>query len=138
MIPIMINDTPVDCINNSAITYHVSAIAILSVMKKENSRNGQAVRNKNGTYDLGVMQINEIWLPKIAPYGYTREDLQFNACKNVAVGAWLISRSLAEGGAASAWTSIANYHSRTQVHNKPYSKSIYANYQKLANITASS
>ncbi len=132
MIPIMINDTPIDCINRAAIIYHVSATVILSVMKIENGRNGQAVHNKNGTYDLGVMQINEIWLPTIAPFGYTRSDLQFNACKNVAVGAWLISRNLAEGRSASAWKSIANYHSRTKIYNEPYSKSIYKNYQKIS------
>jgi soluble lytic murein transglycosylase-like protein len=132
MLPVMINDVPVSCINHVAIVYHVPASVILSVMKAENGKNGDAIKNKNGTIDYGVMQINSIWLPKISAYGYTKNDLQYNACKNVAVGAWLISRNMAEGKAV--WRSIANYHSHTPVHNKIYRDSLYANYQTLVNI----
>lgn len=129
MIPVMINDVPVDCINQAAVTYHVPATVILSVMKKEAGKNGDANKNKNGTFDYGVMQINSIWLPKIAAYGYKKNDLQYNACKNVAVGAWIISQNMAEG--KTVWASIANYHSRTPAHNIPYKKSLYTNYTKL-------
>ena len=129
MIPMMINDTPIDCINQAAITYHVPATVILSVMKKENGRNGEANPNKNGTFDYGVMQINSIWLPKIAAYGYTKDGIQYDACKNVAVGAWIIAQSIASG--KSLWSGVANYHSRTPVYNNSYKKSVYVNYNKL-------
>ena len=129
MIPMMINDTPIDCINQAAITYHVPATVILSVMKKENGRNGEANPNKNGTFDYGV---NSIWLPKIAAYGYTKVDLQFNACKNVAVATWIIAQSIVSG--KSLWSGVANYHSRTPAYNNPYKNSIYINYKKLTNV----
>lgn len=129
MMPILLNDTSVICINHAAITYHVPAQIILSVMKKEGGKNGDAHRNKNGTVDYGVMQINSIFLPKIAKYGYTKNDLQYDACKNVMVGTWLIATHLAEG--KTFWTSVANYHSHTTKYNKAYQKSVYANYQKL-------
>jgi hypothetical protein len=132
MIPAMINDVSVDCINRVAMTYHVPVTVILSVMKKENGRNGLAVKNKNGTYDYGVFQINSIWLPKIAAYGYTRDDIQYNGCKNTEVATWIISKNMAQGKAV--WSSIANYHSHTPIYNKPYRESIYANYKKLSNI----
>ena len=51
MMPVMINDVSVDCINNASIAHHIPAAIILSVMKKEGGKNGQAVRNKNGTID---------------------------------------------------------------------------------------
>jgi hypothetical protein len=135
MIPVMINDVKVECINQAAILYKVPVpvAVILSVMKKENGRNGQAVKNKkNGTYDYGVFQINSIWLPKIAAYGYTREDIQYNACKNTQVAVWIIGKNMAEGRAV--WSSIANYHSHTPTYNKRYRESIYANYQHLTNV----
>lgn len=130
MIPIMINDVPVDCINQAAITYHVPATVILSVIKKENGRNGQAVKNKNGTYDYGVMQINDVWLPKISAYGYTKADIQYDACKNVLVGTWILSQSIAEG--KSLWLGIGNYHSHTPSHNHAYRSNIYDNYKKMS------
>src|SRR5579872_3162193 len=123
MIPVMINDVPIDCINRAAITYHVPATVILSVMEKENGRNGEANPNTNGTVDYGVMQINSIWLPKIAAYGYTKEDMQYNACKNVYVGAWILGRSIAEG--KDIWLGIGNYHSHTPSHNQIYRNDIY-------------
>lgn len=130
MIPVMINDVGVDCINVAAITYHVPATLILSVIQKENGRNGQAVKNKsNGTYDYGVMQINDIWLSKIAAFGYTKNDIQYNACKNVFVGTWILAQSIAEG--KDVWRGVGNYHSHTFMYNYVYKKSIYATYNKL-------
>lgn len=130
MIPITINDVDIDCINRAAITYHVSVPIILSVMKKENGRNGLAVLNKkNGTHDYGVMQINDVWLPKILPYGYTKHDIQYDACKNVMVGTWILSQSIAYG--KNLWSGIGNYHSHTPDHNRNYRNDIYKNYSKI-------
>lgn len=132
MIPVMINDVPIDCINHAAIVYHVPATVILSVMKKENGKNGDAILNKNGTHDYGVMQINSIWLSKVSRYGYTKNDLQFNACKNVEVGTWIIAKNI--GSAKTLWTGVANYHSQTPIYNLPYKSSIYINYMALKKI----
>jgi hypothetical protein len=78
------------------------------------------------------MQINSIWLPKIAAYGYTREDMQYNACKNIYVGTWILSQSIAEG--KNLWSGIGNYHSHTPRHNYKYSSIIHAHYKKIASI----
>ncbi|MEO8402827.1 MAG: lytic transglycosylase domain-containing protein [Gammaproteobacteria bacterium] len=132
MIPVMINDVPVDCINHAAVVYHVPATLILAVIKKENGINGQAVKNKNSTYDYGVMQINDIWLTKIAAFGYTKNDIKYNACKNVFVGTWILAQSIAEG--KDIWRGVGNYHSHTLVFNKSYKKSISVTYAKLTNV----
>ena len=50
MMPIMINDVPIDCINQAAINYHGPATLIISVMKQENGRNGDAIKNKQYLY----------------------------------------------------------------------------------------
>lgn len=131
---VAINDVPVSCINQAALIYHVPATIILAIMKKENGRNGLAVRNKNGTHDYGVFQINSIWLPKIAQYGYTRHDIQYDPCKNVQVATWIIAKHMAEG--KTVWRNIANYHSRTPVYNQRYQQSVYAIHHKLVDIIA--
>jgi hypothetical protein len=101
-------------------------------MKKENGRNGQAVRNKDGTYDLGVLQINTRWLPTLARYGYTRDDLQFNPCKNIMAATWILATNLAEG--KTLWSAIGNYHSHTLKHNLTYRTSVQAYYQKITQV----
>ncbi len=130
MMPAIINDVSVDCINRVAILYHVPSTVILSVMIQEGGRNGQAVRNKNGTIDYGIMQINSIWLPKLAAYGYTKEDIQYNACKNISVGVWILSQSIASG--KNLWSGIGDYHSHTPDHNRHYRNTIYKNYKKIS------
>ena len=132
MIPVAIQDVPVSCINTAAITYHIPATLIVSILKKENGRTGLAVKNKNDSYDLGNMQINTSWLPMLARYGYTRHDLQYNPCKNVMAGSWILAKSLAQGH--TLWSGIGNYHSHTPKHNQSYQNSIHATYQQLNNI----
>jgi soluble lytic murein transglycosylase-like protein len=130
MIPILVNDVPIDCINTAAIIYKVPATVVLSVIKKEGGRNGDAIKNKNGTFDYGVMQINSIWLPKISAYGYAKHDIQYDACKNILVGTWILSRSIAEG--KNIWSGIGNYHSHTPDHNRAYRNGIYKNYKAIS------
>jgi len=72
-----------------------------------------AAHNKNGTFDLGVMQINSRWVPTLAHYGYTKVDIQFNPCLNVKIGTWLIAKGLAEE--KNFWSGIGNYHSHTPI-----------------------
>lgn len=130
--PIAINDAPIACINQAAIIFHVPATLILSVIKKENGRNGMAIHNKNGSYDLGIMQINTSWLPTLARYGYTYSDLRYNPCKNVMAGTWILAKNLAQGN--TLWSGVGNYHSHTHKHNQSYRNSVRAWYQKLSSI----
>lgn len=129
MMPVTIDALQISCINQAAVTYHVPATLILAIMIQEHGRNAQAVRNKNGTYDLGILQINTRWLPVLARYGYTRNDIQYDPCKNIMVGSWILAKSLAQGH--TLWSGIGNYHSHTPEHNQSYRKNIYAIYQKL-------
>lgn len=132
MMPVLINEVPVACINQAAITYHVPASLILSIMKKENGHNGQASHNKNSTYDLGVFQINSSWLPTLARYGYTKNDIQFDPCKNVMAGTWILAKGLAQG--KSVWSGAANYYSHTPALNSLYRNDLYKRYQKIASV----
>ncbi len=61
---LQVHDVPIECINQAAITYHVPATLILSVLAIENGTAGLASLNKNGTIDYGPMQINSIWCIK--------------------------------------------------------------------------
>jgi hypothetical protein len=126
---LIINDVPIECINRAAIAYHVPAPLIISVLKTENGRVGMANKNINGSYDFGPMQINSLWLPKIAPYGFTAHDLQYDACKNVEVGAWILSQNLNESG--SWWQNVGDYHSHTLALNQAYSQKVYGKYAVL-------
>lgn len=131
MMPVItINDVPLACLEHASSAYHVSMPLILSIMKKENGRNGQAIKNKtNGTYDLGVFQINSRWLPTLKHYGYTQHDLQNNPCKNTMAGVWILAKKLAED--KPLWSAVGGYHSYTPKYNARYRYDIQNHYQKI-------
>jgi hypothetical protein len=54
-----INNIPISCINHAAVEFHVPAALIVSVLSIEGGANGTISRNKNRTYDMGMMQIRK-------------------------------------------------------------------------------
>lgn len=104
------------CLMLASQTYDVPPAVMVGIMKAEGGKVGQEVRNTNGSYDLGPMQINTIWMPELAKkWGVSkdtaREWVRDDACTNVGVAAWILKGHLVETGSLSQ--AIAHYHSRT-------------------------
>ena len=126
------HDVPLACINEAAITYQVPATVIISVIKTENGKNGEVSKNPNGTYDLGVMQINSSWIPALSKKGISEESVKSDPCMNVKVGTWILAQGMAIG---EGWEGVGNYHSHTPKHNLTYRekvKKIYTHYDMLS------
>lgn len=134
---LLIHGVPVECINQAAVTYFVPAKVIISVLAVEGGEPGMASPNKNGTFDYGPMQINTIWLPTIAPYGYTKDQIQYDPCVNVMVGTWILSNkiaSIASNSGKDYWRGVAGYHSETPNLNAKYQAKVLTNYQLLSEV----
>lgn len=135
---LVIHGVPVECINQAAVTYYVPAKVIISVLAVERGEVGMASPNKNGTFDYGPMQINSIWLDKIAPYGYTRDQVQNDPCINVMVGTWILSNkiasTIADSGKGDYWRGVAGYHSLTPSLNAKYQTQVLTNYEVLSKV----
>ncbi len=119
---------PLECINHAAQIFHVPATMIISVMKIENGWNGAAIKNKNGTYDLGVMQVNSSWLNQLKKYGITQAALQNDPCVNVHTATWILAKGLAKG---EGWQGVGNYHSATPIHNLRYRQKVKKAYDSM-------
>lgn len=79
-----------------------------AVAKTESNFNPKAVnKNANGTYDIGMMQINSGWLPKLEAFGVTEASLH-DACTNLKVGAWILSNNAKKLGWN--WNAIGAYN----------------------------
>lgn len=128
---LLIHGVPIECINQAAIAYHVPASLIISVLTVEGGDVGTASPNNNGTFDYGPMQINSIWLDKIRPYGYTREQLKNDPCINVLVGAWILSTNIADSD--NLWHGVGGYHSYTPHLNHSYQNKVWHAYALLSN-----
>lgn len=127
-----INDVPINCINQAAIEYQIPATLIISVLKTENGRVGMATPNSNGTFDLGPMQINSAWLGSLAGYGFTVSDIRDDPCKNVTVGAWILSTNIASE--TDFGRGVGDYHSHTAHYNAVYASKVLQKYVAIQKI----
>ena len=111
--------------------YNVSPYIVLSVIKVEGGKKGTVSKNTNGSYDLGVMQINTINLPEIKS-NFPMVDwsvLANEPCVNIGIGTWMLSKRIKETG--DLWKGVGNYHSRTPKFHKRYLKKIYKAYKQV-------
>ncbi len=115
------------CLMLASQTYSIPPAVLVGIYKAEGGKIGQEVSNTNGTYDLGPMQINTIWMPELADkWGVNqttaRKWVRDDACTNVGVAAWILRGHMDETGSLSQ--AIGNYHSRTPFHGTKYKKKV--------------
>ncbi len=105
------------CLLIAAQTYQVPPGILLGIMQVEGGRIGQEVGpNRNGSYDIGIMQINTAWLPTLSQKwqvtpSTARSWLREDGCANIAVSAWILRQRINLTG--SLWSGVAGYHSLT-------------------------
>lgn len=112
------------CLMLAAQTYSVPPAVLVGIHQVEGGKVGQAVGpNDNGSYDLGPMQINTIWIPLLADKWGVEEDTAYrwvrdDPCTNMGVSAWILRTHMNETGSLSK--AIAYYHSKTPQYGYPY------------------
>lgn len=84
---------------------------------------GAEIANKNGTHDLGPLQINSFWVPKLSSL-IGRSPVQVRAwlvsdpCFNVQAARWIFLSELRATG--DYWKAIGAYHSPTGWRQRRY------------------
>lgn len=122
------------CLLIAAQAYSIPPAVLLGIYQVEGGRVGQQVGpNDNGTYDLGPMQINTVWLPSLAaewdvPVSTAKTWIRDDPCTNVGVAAWILRRNLDETGDLAR--SIAQYHSRTPNLGSAYRRKVVGSMQR--------
>jgi len=119
-----------DCVDTAATRFRVPPSLIRAILAVEGGRSGAVSTNRNGSFDIGPMQINSIWLPEIEKRGGSLELILHHRCANIHFGAWLLSRELAgidpaRLDRATFWRAVGNYHSRTPELNRRYAERVW-------------
>jgi len=122
------------CIIKSALYYDINPHLIKAVAKVEAGKPGTISKNKNGTYDLGVMQLNTTNF-KLLKKNFAQvelSDIIYSPCINIALGTWFLKKQI--DNANDYWTGVGNYHSKTQKYHNRYLKKVIREYQKLVKL----
>ncbi len=95
-----------------------------SIQAVEGGGPGVVHRNADGTEDMGVMQINTLWLGTLARYSKlglaeVRTRLLLRPCYNIAA-AGLIMRTYLDETRGDLMQAVGNYHSHTPLLNQTY------------------
>jgi hypothetical protein len=97
--------------------FHLPPRVLPSIQVVEAGRPGAISRNFNGTGDLGVMQVNTIWVPYLArawqmPPATVAERLIGDPCFNI-VSAGAIMRIYLDEARGDVVRAVGYYHSHT-------------------------
>jgi hypothetical protein len=88
---------------------------------------GAQILNSNGSHDLGPLQINSWWVPRIAamldrPQHHVRLWLMNDACFNAQAARWIFLSGLAV--TRNYWSAVGVYHSPTAWRQRRYALSV--------------
>ena len=97
-----------NCFAQAGAKYAVSPVLLRAISQVESNGNPLARNlNRDGSEDLGLMQINSRWLQVLTRYGIDRQSL-FDPCLNAHVGAWILSQNIRAHGYR--WEAIGAYN----------------------------
>ena len=121
------------CWEEAATRYGVNPIILVAIARTESSMNPNAVnKNRDGSYDLGLMQINSRWFPMLRKYGINEQQLR-QPCVSIHVGAWILAQNMQRFG--NSWEAVGAYNSSHPLKRTAYAERVYRNLQRVTRET---
>jgi hypothetical protein len=119
----------------AAAFYHLPPRVLPSIQAVEGGQPGMMHMNANQTADLGLMQVNTIWIQPLARYSRLEPAvvltrLQNDPCFNIAAAAAIIRYDLTQAH-GDLMVAIGYYHSHTATLGQDYREKVIAAAQAL-------
>jgi soluble lytic murein transglycosylase-like protein len=97
-----------DCFDDAGRKYAIDPTLLRAIADAESGGNPRAIhRNRDGTLDMGIMQINSSQFPSLRKRGITPEMLLTQPCLNVDVGASILAGMVRQHGFT--WRAVGSY-----------------------------
>lgn len=99
------------CFVSASHRFNLPPEALLSQAMVEGGKVGEVASNKNGSFDLGIMQVNTLWLKEASPLkSYLNfTSLANDICTNAHTAAWILSSLVLKTG-GDIWKAVGMYH----------------------------
>lgn len=113
---------PATCWEQAARRHQVNPHLLVAIAEVESGLRPDAIgRNTNGSIDIGLMQINSLWLPELRRHGIVPRDL-LDPCVSVHVGAWVLAQKIRVHG--NTWTAVGAYNAGSAVLRERYARKV--------------
>ncbi len=110
-----------ECFISAGEKYNIHPNILWAIAKIESNFNPKAInKNKNGTYDYGIMQINSSWYWTLGKENWKNLN---NPCYNIYVGAWILKNCINKYGYT--WEAISCYNTGSPHKGKSYTWKVY-------------
>ncbi len=110
------------CFEEAASRYQVPSVLLKAISRVESAGNPNALnRNNDGSFDIGHMQINSRWLPKLSHFGISRDQL-WDPCTNTLVGAWILAQNVHRIGYS--WNAVGAYNAASPEKRNRYARKV--------------
>ncbi|MBN2979638.1 invasion protein IagB [Pseudomonas fluorescens] len=125
------------CWEETARRYNIEPELLQAIAAVESGYRPEAMNpaNRNGTRDIGLMQINSIHLPRLLQSGITEQRLLSEPCLSVEVGASILAEFIQRFGYN--WTAVGAYNAgpgtgpQREALRRRYAEKIWAYYEAL-------
>jgi soluble lytic murein transglycosylase-like protein len=109
------------CFEDAGKTYDIDHSLLEAIAVVESSMNPRAFHsNRNGSFDLGLMQINSAWVETL---GLDRDKLMSDSCYNVMAGAKILKRCVDRHGLS--WVAVGCYNATNLQKRIDYSWEVF-------------
>ena len=114
--------------------YSIEPELLYAIAKVESKLDPHAVNhNRNGSRDVGLMQINSIHMPQLRARGITEQRLLNEPCLAIDVGASILAQFISKHGYN--WTAVGAYNAGSLPGREHlrirYARKVYRYYQEL-------
>lgn len=110
------------CFDEAAKRYKVPVSLLKAISTVESGGRVDARNtNKNGSYDIGHMQINSSWLPTLAKFNIDEKTL-WDPCINTNIGAWVLAHNIARYGLS--WEAVGAYNAVSKDKRLVYARKV--------------
>jgi len=118
------------CWEQASSRYGVNAELLYAMARTESGLDPRAVgHNRNGSRDIGLMQINSAWLPQLSKHGIAERDL-FDPCTSIHVGAWILAGNVQRLGYT--WEAVGAYNAASPALRRAYAERVYRHVSKAS------
>ncbi len=111
------------CFDQATAAYRLPPLLLETIAEVESAMNPDAANwNRDGTVDVGLMQVNSWWEPRLGPERW--QAVCSDPCYNVTVGAWILADCLHRYGYG--LQGLGCYNARSPDKRERYSRKVLA------------
>lgn len=116
-----------NCWRDAGIRYGIEPELLQAIAIVESNGNTAAVnKNRDGSLDVGLMQINSSHFDALRKFRISQKDLLSDPCQSVMTGAWILAGQIQQFGYT--WDAVGAYNAGTA--NTPKRRALRQKYIK--------